>query len=291
MPLNGTRKMNDFRNFEDAAAHILQLLSQQMNINTLFIAKNDGQTNHIVKAINAEEELVTEGGIAPLEQTFCSLSIDYGEKPLVIEDISIDASAQRLEISSSFNNGSFIGIPIYRDNGEVYGTICAMDNVPFEFTEEHQRSLELMSSLLTYVLELESAQEQIQSLSSPLVPVADGIAILPVIGNVTARRAQTIIDRVLEKCAEAEVRYLVVDVSGVSQINSVVGEYLLKLVNTLKIIGVVPVITGIQPFMALKVPHFAEALSGILIEANLQTALRKLGFQLSNESKEKSGRR
>ncbi|MFD1864355.1 GAF domain-containing protein [Planococcus chinensis] len=291
MPLNGTRKMNDFRNFEDAAAHILQLLSQQMNINTLFIAKNDGQTNHIVKAINAEEELVTEGGIAPLEQTFCSLSIDYGEKPLVIEDISIDASAQRLEISSSFNNGSFIGIPIYRDNGEVYGTICAMDNVPFEFTEEHQRSLELMSSLLTYVLELESAQEQIQSLSSPLVPVADGIAILPVIGNVTARRAQTIIDRVLGKCAEAEVRYLVVDVSGVSQINSVVGEYLLKLVNTLKIIGVVPVITGIQPFMALKVPHFAEALSGILIEANLQTALRKLGFQLSNESKEKSGRR
>lgn len=283
--------MNDFRNFEDAAAHILQLLSQQMNINTLFIAKNDGQTNHIVKAINAEEELVTEGGIAPLEQTFCSLSIDYGEKPLVIEDISIDASAQRLEISSSFNNGSFIGIPIYRDNGEVYGTICAMDNVPFEFTEEHQRSLELMSSLLTYVLELESAQEQIQSLSSPLVPVADGIAILPVIGNVTARRAQTIIDRVLGKCAEAEVRYLVVDVSGVSQINSVVGEYLLKLVNTLKIIGVVPVITGIQPFMALKVPHFAEALSGILIEANLQTALRKLGFQLSNESKEKSGRR
>lgn len=291
MPLNGTRKMNNFRNFEDAAEHILQLLSKQMNINTLFIAKNDGQTNHIVKAVNTDKVLVEEGFTAPLQQTFCSLSINYGEKPLVIGDISSDASASRLEIASNFNNGSFIGIPIYRDTGEVYGTICAMDDVPFEFTEEHLRSLELMSSLLTYVLELESANEQIQTLSSPLVPVADGIAILPVIGNVTARRAQTIIDRVLRKCSEEEIEYLVVDVSGVSQINSVVGEYLLKLVSTLKIIGVVPVITGIQPFMALKVPHFAEALNGTLIEANLQTALKHLGFILLNENKEKSGRR
>lgn len=291
MPLNGTRRMNEFRNFEDAAEHILQLLSKQMNINTLFIAKNDGETNHIVKAINTDEELVTEGSSAPLEQTFCSLSINYGENPLVIEDISSDFLASQLDIAPNFNNGSFIGIPIYRNNGEVYGTICAMDNEPFEFTEEHQRSLELMSSLLTYVLKLEAANEQIQTLSSPLVPVAEGIAILPVIGNVTDSRAQAIIDRVLAKCADEEIEYLVIDVSGVSQINSVVGEYLLKLVSTLKIIGVVPVITGIQPFMALKVPHFAEALNGILIEANLQTALKQLGFLLLNEGKEKSGRR
>lgn len=291
MPLNGRRKMNEFRSFEDAAEHILQLLSKQMNINTLFIARNDGQTNKIVKAINTEKELVTEGSTAPLQQTFCSLSINYGANPLVIDDISSDSLASQLEIASDFNNGSFIGIPVYRDNGEVYGTICAMDDQPFEFTEEHQRSLELMSSLLTYVLELETANEQIQTLSSPLVPVAEGIAILPIIGNVTGRRAKTIIDRVLEKCADEEVEYLVIDVSGVSQINSVVGEYLLKLVSTLKIIGVVPVITGIQPFMALKVPHFAEALTGTLIEANLQTALKKLGFSLSNESQEKSDRR
>lgn len=291
MPLNGTRKMNEFRNFEDAAEHILQLLSKQMNINTLFIAHNDGQTNHIVKAINTDKELVKEGSASPLKQTFCSLSINYGESPLVIEDISTDSLASQLDSASDFNNGSFIGIPIYRDNGEVYGTICAMDDEPFEFTEEHQRSLELMSSLLTYVLELEAANEQIQTLSSPLVPVADGIAILPIIGNVTARRAQTIIDRVLAKCGDEEIEYLVVDVSGVSQINAVVGEYLLKLVSTLKIIGVVPVITGIQPFMALKVPHFAEALAGVLIEANLQTALKKLGFSLSHESEEKSDRR
>lgn len=277
--------MNEFRDFEDAAEHILKLLSKQMNINTLFIAKNDGQTNHIVKAINTDEELVKEGSAAPLKQTFCSLSINYGENPLIIDHISSDPAASQLEIASNFKNGSFIGIPIYRDNGEVYGTICAMDDKPFEFTEEHQRSLELMSSLLTYVLKLEAANQQIQTLSSPLVPIAQGIAVLPIIGNVTAVRAQAIIDRVLEKCVEEAIVYLAIDVSGVSQINSTVGEYLLKLVNTLKIIGVVPVITGIQPFMALKVPHFTEALKGTMIEANLQTALKRLGFLLLNENK------
>lgn len=284
------RKAGSFKNFDEAAEHILQMLSKQLKINTLFIAKNDGQTNEIVKALNVEEELVVQGSSSPLKQTFCSLSINYGKEPLIIEDISSSNLSNKLEIASRFGNGSFIGIPILYESGEVYGTICGIDQVPFDFTEEHEQAFATMSSLLTYVLELAKANEQIKSLSSPLVPVTRGISILPVIGELTAERAQIIINHVLEKCGEAELDYLIIDVSGVSQINSVVGEYLLKLVNILKIIGVTPVITGIQPFMALKVPHFAEALRGTMIEANLEMALKRLGFILLKECNEKSSR-
>jgi rsbT co-antagonist protein RsbR len=278
MSVQETNKAGSFKNFDDAAEHILQMLSKQLKINTLFIAKNNGQTNEIVKALNKAEELVAEGSVSPLKQTFCSLSIDYGTEPLIIDDISRNDLSNKLEISSRFGNGSFIGIPILYESGEVYGTICGIDQVPFEFTEEHLQAFATMSSLLTYVLELAKANEQIQSLSSPLVPVTQGVSILPVIGEVTAERAQIIINHVLEKCSEAQLDYLIIDVSGVSQINAVVGEYLLKLVNILQIVGVTPVVTGIQPFMALKVPHFSEALKGIMIEANLGMALKKLGF-------------
>lgn len=290
MSLKETKKAGSFKNFDDAADHILHLLSKQLKINTLFIAKNDGQTNEIVKALNAKEELVTAGSASPLGQTFCSLSINHGQEPLVIEDISRNDLSSKLDIAPRFGNGSFIGIPILYECGEVYGTICGIDQVPFEFKEEHQEAFATMSSLLTYVLELAKANEQIESLSSPLVPVTRGVAILPVIGEVTAGRAQTIINHVLEKCSEAELDYLIIDVSGVSQINSVVGEYLLKLVSVLKIIGITPVVTGIQPFMALKVPHFAQALKGVMIQANLEMALKELGFVLMKECNEKSSR-
>lgn len=88
-----------FQNFNDAANQILNMLSKQMDINTLFIAENDGKTNTIKKAFNRHEELVVEDSQSPLDQTFCSLAINYGQEPLLIEDISKDDNAGKLEIS------------------------------------------------------------------------------------------------------------------------------------------------------------------------------------------------
>lgn len=275
--MESNREIGRFHSFNDAANHILQLLSAQLNINTLFIAQNDGQTNKVMKAINVGETLIEEGSSLPFEQTFCSLVIQHDKKVLEITDISKDEQAGKLGISSKYGNGSFIGIPVYYENGEIYGTICGLDRHPVEFTEEHQKSFELMSSFLTYVLELAKADEEIRSLSSPFVPITEGVYIFPIIGSLTSARLQTIIEDTSTKL-ENGMDYLIIDFSGVTKIDSMIDEHLLKLINILKLVGVMPVITGIQAFMALKVPHFAVSLKGVMMEANVSTALKKLGF-------------
>ncbi|ALS79969.1 histidine kinase [Planococcus kocurii] len=277
-----------FGNFDDAAAYILQLLSKQIGINSLFIAKNDGETNKIIKAHNSSKSLVEEGSSMPLPQSYCSLSINHGPTPLIIEDVSASELTRSMAITKNYGQGTFIGVPVYYSDRTVYGTICGLDDQSHKLSEEDLSTFEMMSTLLTYVLELEKANQQIQTLTAPIVPVTKGVAIVPVIGEITASRAEVIIKHVLGKCSQESMDYLIIDVSGVLQINSTVGEYLLKLVNILKVIGVTPVITGIQPFMALKVPHFAAALKGVMIEANLETALKQLGFVLIKECKEKS---
>ncbi|WP_298829604.1 STAS domain-containing protein [uncultured Planococcus sp.] len=282
------QKARAFSNFDEAAAYILQLLSKQIGINSLFIARNDGTTNHIIKVRNSEKELVEEGSSMPLPHSFCSLSINHGPKALVIENISKNEMTRSMGISADYGQGTFVGVPVYYNDGTVYGTICGLDDQYYKLSEDQLYTFEMMSTLLTYVLELEKANHQIQTLTAPIVPVTKGVAIVPVIGEITAPRAQVIIEHVLEQCGKEPMEYLIIDVSGVLQINTVVGEYLLKLVNILKIIGVTPVITGIQPFMALKVPHFAAALKGVLIEANLESALKQLGFVLIKDCKEKS---
>ena len=288
MTMEHVQQARNFSNFDDAAAYILQLLSKQIGINSLFIAKNDGMTNHIIKVRNTDKELVEEGSSMPLPHSFCSLSINHGPKVLVIEDVSKNELTRSMDISANYKQGTFVGVPVYYDDGTVYGTICGLDDQSYKLSEDQLYTFEMMSTLLTYVLELEKANRQIQTLTAPIVPVTKGVAIVPVIGEITAPRARVIIDHVLEKCSKEPIEYLIIDVSGVLQINTVVGEYLLKLVNILKLIGVTPVITGIQPFMALKVPHFAAALKGVLIEANLESALKQLGFVLIQECKEKS---
>ena len=286
MTVENTQKIRNFSNFDEAAAYILQLLSKQIEINSLFIAKNDGHTNHIVKVFNNSKELVEEGSSMPLPQSYCSLSINHGPEALVIEDVSKNELTRSMEITESYGQGTFVGIPVYYKDGTVYGTICGLDDQYYRLSKDQLYTFEMMSTLLTYVLELEKANDQIQTLTAPIVPVTKGVSIVPVIGEITAPRAQVIIEHVLEKCSNEPMEYLIIDVSGVLQINTIVGEYLLKLVNILKIIGVTPVITGIQPFMALKVPHFAVALKGVLIEANLESALKQLGFVLIKECKE-----
>src|SRR5690606_21426555 len=271
-----------FENFNEAANQVLKMLSGHMKINTLFIAENDGETNTIKKAYNRTRELVTEGSESPLSQTFCGLSVDHGDQVLQIDDISTDGNAAKLDIAPSFENGSFLGIPIYYENGKVYGTICGLDNEPYVFTPENREMFSMMSSLLTYILELETAKKEIQKLSSPLVPLADRISILPIIGHITLKRAKQMVDDVVGKSGNG-LDILIIDFSGITQIDPRIEKPLLDMIHTLKIMGVTPVITGITPSIALSVPHFAHALKGERMEATLKIAIEQMGFVLTKK--------
>ncbi|WP_185959479.1 GAF domain-containing protein [Planococcus salinarum] len=277
-----TGTFQKFKNFNEAANQVLKMLSGRMKINTLFIAENDGEHNTIKKAFNRDEKLVTEGSVAPLDQTFCGLVLRHGDDTLQIDDISTDEHATALDIASDYDNGSFMGIPIYYENGEIYGTICGLDKKPYTFTEEDQEMFTMLSSLLTYILELETAKKEIQKLTSPLVPLSDEISILPIIGHITLTRAKKMIEDVVDKVVQG-VDFLIVDFSGITQIDPRIEQPLLDLVKTLKIMGVTPIITGISPAVALNVPHFAHSLKGERMEATLKIAIEQLGFVLTHK--------
>ncbi|MGB6777532.1 MAG: STAS domain-containing protein [Planococcus citreus] len=271
-------KIRDFSDFDEAASYILQILSKQAGMKSFYIAKQERGSQKIVKVHNTKHHLIEEGEAAPLPCMLSALSVEHGAQALIIEHIGEHELTRSLGIADGFEAGCFIGVPIFYEDGSSYGTVCGLDDGPCELPADLSFIFETLATLLTYVLELERAYGEIESLAAPMVPIVGKVAILPIIGEVRALRAQAIIDHAMHGCAEKGIEVLVIDVSGVSQINSQVGEYLLKLVKVLGLIGVQPVVTGIQPFMALKVPHFAEALKGTMIEANLETALKRLGF-------------
>lgn len=272
-----------FQNFDEAAASILLMMSNLIEINTLFIAKNDTKTNRIVKAVNAVDALVSEGDELPFKDTFCKLSVDQGREILMIKDINQNQHSKSLQVTSNLGSGSFIGIPIFYENGENYGTICGLDTKNITFSDQHLEIFETMASLLTYVLELDKAHQHIQKLTAPLVPITKGVAVLPIIGDISERRANNIIQIALEKSQVYNLDYLIVDLSAITQINSTVSESLLRMVNTLEFIGVKPILTGFQPQMALNALHVHSDLKGIMIESTLDRALCRIGFKMERK--------
>ncbi|MEI2404637.1 STAS domain-containing protein, partial [Niallia taxi] len=185
-----------------------------------------------------------------------------------------------LEVTKNLGTGCFIGIPIYSGDGENYGTLCGLDTKNIQFNHSHIDLFETMASLLSYVLDLDNANKQIQQLSAPFVPLTKGVAILPIIGLIREETAENIILLALSKSQQLSLEYLIIDLSGISKINNLVSSYLLKIVDLLGLIGVKPILTGMSPEIALKAMKSNIDFQNIAIEANLERALKNIGFSL-----------
>ncbi|WP_456265762.1 MULTISPECIES: GAF domain-containing protein [unclassified Bacillus (in: firmicutes)] len=269
--------LKQFRNFHDASTSILNMMSQFIDVNTLFIAKNDQHTNQIVKVLNHDEQLLEEGEELPYEKTFCKRAVDHRDT-LVIPDISKDDRFKYLEVTNNLQGGSFIGVPIDFTDGTNYGTICGLDLKPKQFTEEHVYMFETMASLLSYVLELDRANRQIQQLSVPIVPVVDGVAVLPLLGDIEETRAQHILETILQESYRLSLSHLVIDVSGTKSLNEQSIQYLVSYAQTLRLLGISAVLTGIKQDLALSAIQSNISFKDITIRKDLPQALAHIGL-------------
>ncbi|MDG5473125.1 GAF domain-containing protein [Jeotgalibacillus sp. ET6] len=272
--------LHRFKNFDEAAESILHTISELLDINTLFIAKNDSSTNEIVKVVNKNETLLNEGDSSPFKDTFCKLSVDHGKGVLLIPDITQNEQSKELNVTETFGRGSFVGVPIYYEDGRNYGTICGLDTNYFDLSERDKRLFQTMSSLLSYVLELDEATKQIEDLSAPLVPITKGVAILPIIGNIDLNRVERITELTLLKSQQLSLDTILIDLSGITRMNDEVVTYLMRIVDLLDLVGIIPILTGLRPETAMQAIRSHVDVNQFQIESTVESALNKIGFEL-----------
>lgn len=144
-----------YNSIQEATAHVIDVLSGILHVNTIFIAANDGITNMIVDSFNREEVLVKEGDVLPFELSYCSLVLDHPADHLTITETTIHPRTCDLDVTKTIGNHSFTGIPIRMKNGQAYGTICILDAPSVHLTESELKALQAMAVFLGYVVELE----------------------------------------------------------------------------------------------------------------------------------------
>lgn len=278
-------EVSDFKNYttiEEAANNVLQLISRFIGINTVFVAKNDVKTNTIVDVINQDYTLLEKESELPFEETLCRVAVKNGAEPIVIPKLNDSKLTMNLKVAHDLGNGSFIGIPIYYENGDNYGTICGLDNKPFEFSEDHLEMFKTMALLLTSVLEVEKAYKDIYRLSVPIVPIGKGIAVVPIIGNVDEDRAELIMKIALEESQKRNLSFLVIDLSGMAEMNDAISMHLMKIVQSLYLLGVKTVLTGFRPELILKTIKHQVDFKNVTIKATLAQALSFIGQPHTN---------
>ncbi|MFC4353743.1 STAS domain-containing protein [Chryseomicrobium palamuruense] len=109
------------------------------------------------------------------------------------------------------------------------------------FTEEHHNYS---------VTKLRAQQEMINELSSPVISLSKGIAILPLVGDIDTNRAKYIFENALTQCTQKRIDTLLVDISGVAIIDTMVAQQIFQLIEALRLLGVKFILSGIRPEIA-----------------------------------------
>ncbi|MDY7990552.1 HAMP domain-containing sensor histidine kinase [Paenibacillus polymyxa] len=147
-----------YNSIQEATAHVIDVLSDILHVNTIFIAANDGVTNVIVDSFNREEVLVRNGEELPFELSYCSLVLNHSADYLTISETSTHPQTRDLDATKTIGNHSFTGIPIRMKNGQAYGTICILDAPSVHLTQSELKALQAMAVFLGYVVELEKGK-------------------------------------------------------------------------------------------------------------------------------------
>ncbi|HNT73635.1 MAG TPA: GAF domain-containing protein [Anaerolineae bacterium] len=127
-------------------------------------------------------------------------------------------------------------------------------------------------------------QRAIQELSTPIIPVLDGIIVMPLIGSVDSLRAKDIMRGLLAGINAYHAKIVILDITGVPIVDSGVAGHLNKTIKAARLKGAHTIVTGISEAVAETVVDLGIDWSDINTLTDLQTgllfALGKLGFTL-----------
>lgn len=122
----------------------------------------------------------------------------------------------------------------------------------------------------------EETQAELAELSAPLVPVKNGIVILPLIGEIDSFRANYIMEKVVPKIASLDVEYVIADFSGVLTINNEIAHYLHQIGSVIRLMGIHVITTGLRPELAQLVVNTRLDITAVKTYANVKQALESI---------------
>ena len=120
--------------------------------------------------------------------------------------------------------------------------------------------------------------------NNPINVLWDDILMLPVIGMVDSKRAQDIMDIMLDEIERTSSQFVIMDVKGVAVVDSAVANHIVKITKATSLMGCTTILSGITPGVAQALVHLGIDLGDIVTTARVSDAfslaLKKLGLSI-----------
>lgn len=113
----------------------------------------------------------------------------------------------------------------------------------------------------------------IATLETPVVALAEGVLLAPIVGHLDSQRAEGLIARLLREVAESRARLVVLDIAGVPTVDTQVASALLRAVQAVRLLGCDVTITGISASVATTITLLGISMADVRTARTPQEAL------------------
>lgn len=179
--------------------------------------------------------------------------------PLMREDAGVGPDAGRTYSTLKF--------ALRDDAGEVVA-VCGIVNDLTQIRSAERERAALQQEMI------EAQQRALLELSTPLIPVAPGVLVMPLIGAVDRARAGQIMEVLLAGVAAQRAHAVILDITGVRAIDTEVAESLLRAARAVKLLGAEAILTGVGPHVARTLVTLGVDLGDLVTLGDLHSGVR-----------------
>ena len=136
---------------------------------------------------------------------------------------------------------------------------------------------------------ISAGSKALMEMSTPVTPIWEGILLLPLLGILDSQRTQDVMNKTLAKIAETRSKVFVMDISGVSAMDTAVANQLLKITKATQLMGCETILSGLSPAIARTLVELGVNIGEVRTTATLrdsfELALRAVGVDSTRLTK------
>ncbi len=120
---------------------------------------------------------------------------------------------------------------------------------------------------------IQSQQETLRELSTPLLDIGRSTMLMPLIGALDSQRSQHMMTMLLKGVEEQGARLVILDITGVPVVDTQVANTFIQTATAIRLLGARVIITGVRPEVAQTLVGLGVDLSNIATHSTLQTGV------------------
>ncbi|MGM8216633.1 STAS domain-containing protein [Bacillaceae bacterium W0354] len=124
----------------------------------------------------------------------------------------------------------------------------------------------------------------LEELSAPLIPVMDGITVMPLVGTIDTERAKLIMENLLNGVIKNRAEVVLIDITGVPVVDTMVAHHIIQAAEAVRLIGAKCILVGIRPEIAQTIVNLGIDLTNFPTKSSLkkgfESALAIMGKQI-----------